>query len=97
MVDVRSEAEIIEKGKEYIRRIMSVQKDIANLNVDIKEIIAEAKLDGVPIGKLRSTVAYLKKQMKKTDADRAEDEIWQNIFQSDENIMHDIQELNNIS
>jgi uncharacterized protein (UPF0335 family) len=96
MIEVRSEQEIINLSIEYALRVLELQKQKAELDLDIKAIKIEGKLDGVPIGLVNKSLNKIKKEMKQTETDKAEEDAWFEVFSSNEKIKDKIAEINNI-
>jgi uncharacterized protein (UPF0335 family) len=70
MIKSEDEIKIIKKATEIA--------DIAfqEIQKDIKLLTAEAKLDGVPTGMVKKVLNKIKKDMKQTEEDKTEEDLW---------------------
>ena len=75
-IEVRSDDEIVEEGIKYAERVLSLQKQIAEIQADIKILKGDAKLDGIPVGIIDKALAKIKKEMKQTEVDKFEEDAW---------------------
>lgn len=94
-IQIRDEQDIVQMGKEYANRILELQKQIAEIQADIKVVKTDAKLDGIPVSIIDKALTRMKKEQKQSEAQKSEEEIWYEKLKEAPEIEDKIAEINN--
>jgi len=95
-IEVRDEEDIVKMGTEYAMRTLEIRKQMAELKADLKVVKSDAKLDGVPTGIIDKTVTKMLRELKKSESQKSEEEIWFEKLSENEEIQDKVAEVNNI-
>jgi len=82
-MEIKTEAEIEEVLVEYAKKIQTVDDEINGLKEDRKEIIKDAKNDGVNIKALNAAI----RKIRKNETDNFEEERYEEILRK-ENVIY---------
>lgn len=92
-VEERSEEVINKRTQEFANRLLNLQKEKKNIDLDIKELKEEYKLDGVDVTKAVKALNTIKKKMKQSVLDAQDEQNMEDMLAECEDVVLNLNEL----
>ena len=89
----RTQDVIDQKSLEFAERLLNLLRQKKEIDVSIKELKSDYKMEGVEVSKVNSGINRMKKRAKQTDIARAQDEQIDQLLQSSDTVKIGISEL----
>jgi len=92
-IKVLTEDELAQMGIEYALRVLELDRQMAELRSDIKIIKKEASQDGVAVKQVNRALKFIKSELKKSEVQITEEQLWIERFEGMEEIKNKLATL----
>lgn len=82
----RTQDVIDQKSLEFAERLLNLLRQKKEIDVSIKELKSDYKMEGVEVAKVNSGINRMKKRAKQTDIARAQDEQIETLLEGSDSI-----------